>query len=132
MVNKKGIVRIIEAALASFILIGFVAIVLANQVQKPDLSDNIYRIEHQILREIADNYTLRDKVMHGNKIEIENFIASRLAPFPLNFSVSIDSPESSSPCNCPAEKDIYADDIIVSTNLSSYGPQKLSLFVWMQ
>jgi hypothetical protein len=132
MVNKKGIVRIIEAAIASFILIGFVALVLANQVQKPDLSDNIYRIEHQILREIADNYTLRDNVLQNKDAEVKSFVKSRLAPFPLNFSVSINSPERSSPCNCPSDKDIYADEIIVSTNLSNYGPKKVSLFVWVQ
>jgi len=128
--GKKGILQILEAAFAVIILIGFTMLVFSKQIQKPDLSESIYKIQHQVLREISDNYTLRNNIIQGRSIETNNFVKTRLSAFSLNFSVSVCNPEESCPCACPGDRDVYADDIIISTNLSDYSPKKLSLFIW--
>jgi hypothetical protein len=134
--NKKGILVIIEAAIAILLLLGFTAVVMTKQVQQPDTAANVYQIQHQILREISGNYSLRDEIINGNidKTNItKGFITGRLKPFPVSFSVVSCNPGESCSCiECPGEKEIFADDAIISTNLSNYAEKKLALFVWLK
>ena len=130
--NKKGIVKIVEAAIAIFLLLGFTTFILVSQIQKPNLKESAYQVSHQILREIADNYTLRDDILRKEMGSTNIYVEKRLAEFPFNFSTAACSPEESCLCSsCPGNVEIYADDIIISTNLSNYSPKKLSLFMWL-
>jgi len=134
--NKKGILVIIEAAIAILLLLGFTAVVMTKQVAQPDTAANVYHIQHQILREISGNYSLRDEIINDNidKTNItKGFVAKRLEPFPVSFSAVSCNPDESCSCiECPGEKEIFADDIIISTNLSNYVEKKLALFVWLK
>ena len=130
--GKKGILRIIEASVAIFILLGFVALILVNQIQKPNLRDSAYQIGHQILREISDNYTLRNDILQENTTQASKYVESRLSEFAFLFSLSACNIYESCMCsNCPGNIEIYADDMIISTNLSDYTPKKLALFLWI-
>jgi hypothetical protein len=130
--GKKGILRIIEASVAIFILLGFVALILVNQIQKPNLRDSAYQIGHQILREIADNYTLRNDILQENTTQAAKYAESRLSEFAFLFSLSACNISQSCMCStCPGNIEIYADDMIISTNLSDYAPKKLALFLWI-
>ncbi|MEM2956556.1 MAG: hypothetical protein QW041_03235 [Candidatus Pacearchaeota archaeon] len=133
MINdKKGIIRIVEAAIAVLILLGFMIFIISKQIQVPTTEENIYKIGHQVLREISDNYTLRDDVLKDDLNRINKTIEERISPFPLKFSITSCAPEESCLCSgCPSDKEIYADDIIISTNLSDYKPKKLALFMWI-
>ena len=131
--NRKGIVRVLESAIAVVILLGFVTVILSRQVQEPDNADTIYKIQHQALREVADNYTLRNGIISGKLNETYNYIGKRLEPFPVTFAISSCNPKESCLCKeCPVDKDIYADEIIISTNLSYYNETKLAIFSWLQ
>lgn len=130
--GKKGIVKIIEAAIAIFMLLGFTTILLVSQIQKPNLREQAYQISHQILREIAENYTIRNDILKENLASTDAYIEKRLAQFPFMYSTSVCKPDQSCLCsNCPGDIEIYADDMIISTNLSDYIPMKLSLFMWI-
>jgi hypothetical protein len=48
MVNKKGIIRIIEAGLAGLILLGFAIFMLKGQIQQTDTSGNVYKVQHHL------------------------------------------------------------------------------------
>ena len=128
--GKKGIIRILEAAIAVVMLIGFSFYAFSSQAQRPSMEESAYKIEHQILREIADNYTLRDKVLKGDLTEVNRTIESRIAEFGLAFSTATCRSEESCFAKYPGDKNIYADDIIISTNLSYYAPKKLAIFAW--
>ena len=132
--NKKGIVRVLESAIAVVILLGFITVILSKQIQQPDSADTVYKIQHQALREVADNYTLRTEIMKGSLNETYNYIGQRLEPFPVTFAISSCSPKESCLCpaeECPVDKDIFADEIIISTNLSYYNETKLAIFSWL-
>jgi hypothetical protein len=130
--NKKGIVRVLESAIAVVILLGFITVVLSKQVQQPDSADTVYKIQHQALREVADNYTLRTQIMNGYLNDTYDYIEKRLKPFPVTFAIASCNPKES--CHyegLPPDKDIYADEIIISTNLSYYNETKLAIFSWL-
>jgi hypothetical protein len=132
--NKKGIVKIIEAAIAIFMLLGFTTFILISQIQKPNVKESAYQVSHQILREIADNYTLRDSILKNDISSTKTYVEKRLIEFPFKFSIARCLPEESCLCPgtiCPSNVEIYADDIIISTNLSDYSPKKLALFMWV-
>jgi len=129
--GKRGIIRVLEAIISIVILLGFIIVVLSNNVQSPDTSENVYRIQHQVLREVANNYTIRIDVLNGITASAINYIGDRISPFPLNFSTTLCKPEESCRCSaCPTDREIYADEIIISTNLTDYSPKKLVLFFW--
>ena len=130
--NKKGIVRVLESAIAVVILLGFITVILSKQVQQPDSADTVYKIQHQVLREVANNYTLRTGIIKGSLNETYNYIGRRLEPFPVSFVISSCNPKESCPRDgCPPDKDIFADEIIISTNLSHYNETKLAIFSWL-
>jgi hypothetical protein len=91
----------------------------------------------RILREVANNYTLRNEVINYDTAKsinsTYNFIANRLEPFPLSFGLSVCPAEQTCPCtDCPQNKEIFADEIIISTNLSAYIPKKLVMYSWVK
>jgi len=132
MQNKRGIVRIIEAAVAIFILLAFVSFIALGNVQRPSPSDDAYRISHQVLSEISNNYTLRNEILAGNFLKTQNYVEKRLVLFPYLFSVSVCSVEETCLCvNCPGNVEIYANDVLITTNLSDYIPKRLSIFMWI-
>jgi len=135
--SKKGWIRIVEAVISVLLLLGFIMIVLQQNTQKPELSESIYKIQHQVLREVANNYTLRNEVINYDTTKsinsTYNFIANRLKPFPLSFGLGVCPAEQTCPCEgCPSNKEIFADEIIISTNLSAYIPKKLVMYSWVK
>jgi len=131
--NKKGMLRIIEAAIAIFMLMAFLALLVTGQIQKPDLRDSAYRIEHQILKEISNNYSLREDVFKKELSEINKTVEKRLSAFAFDFKTALCDPFESCLCpNCPVDREIYGDDILISTNLSNYEPKKLAIFLWLR
>jgi len=130
MENKNGQVRIIEAAIAVMLFFAFI-IFVQQQNPRTDISNSIYKIQHQILVEMEKNESLRDSVMNGNVSRVLDYARFRLQPYNLNIEMSICSTRESCICkNCPAGKQIYGDNIIISSSLSGYDPKKLSMFIW--
>jgi len=130
--NKRGWIRIFEAVIAIMILMGFAAFLITKQMEKPDFSASVHALLSTVLEESSGNLAVRQAVFEKNETYISNFISSRL-PAGLNFTISIC--DTTGPCLLPISKpgvEIYADDILISTDLKTYAPAKLALFAWIE
>ena len=131
--NKKGIVRIIEAAIAVLLVLGFLIFIQGKTIPKLQYSTTLYKIQHQVLIEVESNQDLRTAILTDDISSVNDYIKYRLNPYPMNFSARICSIEDTCRClSCPRNTDLYADSIIVSTNLTNYDIKKLSLVMWFQ
>lgn len=130
MKNKKGQVRIIEAAIAILMVLGFI-IFIQGSAPKADISGSVYMIEHQVLVEMEKNESIRDSVMKDEVSGAVDYAKSRLGRYNLNFEMSVCPVDGSCTCkSCPEGKSIYGDNVIISSSLVNYSPRKLALFAW--
>jgi len=129
--NKRGWIRIFEAVIAIVILMGFAAFIIGKQVEKPDFSGSVHALLSTVLEEASGNLAVRQAVFEKNYTHISNFISSRL-PSGLNFTINICNSTGQCPAKVRQGVEIYADDILISTNLTSYEPAKLALFAWIE
>ena len=130
--NKKAWLRIIEAFIASLILIGAVFTLALTKVKETsDLGKEIYKQQRKILELISKNSTLRSYVLNGDKPNIKSFI-SDIAPPSWNFSINICKIEEI--CSNPifVDEEVYSTEIIITANLTYYNPKKLRIFTWIK
>ncbi len=130
--NKKAWLRIVEAFFAILIITSVLLVIVTRQPIERD-SYEIHNIERGILRQVALNESLRQYVLNEDEDEIKSFVKD-VAPVYWNFTIEI--------CNiegiCAMEpypksalnKEIYADEILISSTLQEYNPKRLKLFVW--
>jgi hypothetical protein len=130
--NKKAWLRIVEAFFAIIMIIFVLLIIVTRQPIERD-SYEIHNIERGILRQVALNDSLRRDVLNENEEKIARFIRN-VAPVYWNFTIEICNIEelcAMEPYPIDAfDKDIYADEILISSTIENYNPKKLKLFVW--
>jgi len=132
MSNKRGWIRIFEAVIAILLLLGFVMFIINRQTEKVDFSGSVHTLLSTVLDEASGNLNIREAVFEKDNATVINFISSRL-PAGLNFTINICN--ATGPCLLPIIKpgvEIYADDLLISTNLVSYAPTKLAIFAWIE
>jgi len=128
--NKKAWLRIVEAFIAVLIVTSLLLIIVARK-PKENKAETIHEMQRVILEQISSNESLREYVLNENKNELENFIKNIAPPY-WNFSIRICEIESicgilSAP---PEGKEIYVDEILISSTLHTLEPKKLKFFVW--
>ncbi|MBD3252896.1 hypothetical protein GF386_04145 [Candidatus Pacearchaeota archaeon] len=132
MKNKKAWLRIIEAFLAILLIIGAVLVVMSRQESGPDISKEIHDRQRYILKIVSQDDHLRQKILSEENQEV-NLLISQMIPTNWNFSTNI--------CNvteaCPnpetiVKKQIFTEEILITTDLSEYQPKKLRFFVWLR
>lgn len=130
MKNKKAWIRIAEAAIAIMLLASVILVLIGKEAEKQDIGEAMYKLQHNILDEASRNDTIRSAILSQNILQVNTFIRERL-PAGMNFTIRI--------CNipevCEADlpgKEIYVDDILVSSILQQYQPKKLRFFVWVE
>jgi hypothetical protein len=128
--NKHGWIRILEAVLAIMLITSVVLVLYTKQQQKPDLNDYVYRFQSKILSDISFNNTLRNAVFINDTDLLNSYAQSQL-PSNFNFEIKICDINSGS-CTISeiVTKDVYANEVIISTNLQVYSPKKVRLFLW--
>ncbi len=128
--NKKGWIRIVEAFI-SVLIVASVLITISSRIPKQDRAENMHDMQRSILEQVSSNETLRAEILENDKTKIESFIENNL-PVYLNSTIRIC--EISEVCGMPfyVEKEVYADEILISANLTKFSPKKLKLFVWMK
>jgi hypothetical protein len=133
MKSKRGVIRIIEAVLAIMILLGVVLLLIQRQPIKVDFSSSVYKVQTQILNEIADNNDYRTAVLSNNRTKIECYIQSRLSRYSLDFNTSICDPKMpwNCVCNAPSSTEVYSVDTLISSNITTYQPTKLMMCSWV-
>jgi len=133
--DVKGWIRILEAFLAIMIIMGSLLIIISRQPKNIGVSDDIYEKQRQILEIISKNETLRTEVLFGDSNSLVlNDVVKKLSPVSWNYSLNICALNEI----CPnlanngnyISTDVYATEILITSNLTEYAPKKLKLFVW--
>ena len=130
--NRRGIIRIIEASVAILIVASVLFINYNKEivVETPDYSENA----RDILEELANNVIMREEVLNYSDggvipLNILDFIEER-KPGYLSNSVEICEVESV----CGQSEfvgDVFSAERIISSDLYTYGPKKIRLFLWV-
>jgi hypothetical protein len=128
--NKRGWLKIVEAVLAVLIIFSVVLIIMAKQQVRPDLSEEIYANEIQILNLIAQDNNLRAEILQDNptnaNIKIEQHLSQSL-----DFLTKIcDINEACNSDLTPTDREVYVKEVLITSTLEIYNPKKLRLFVW--
>jgi len=128
--DKGGWLKVLEAAIAITLLIGVLVYMMSTSAPRKDISGDVYEKEKYILDMISKNDSLRDDIM-ANKTDNINFTIQKMIPVTWDFETKIckldDICEGS---RRPVDKNVYSLEIVVSSNMTSYNPKKLRLFVW--
>ncbi len=146
MVNKKGLIRIIEASIAILIIFAALFIVFLNR-PAPEERD-LGRIIHPLLEQISQDNILRNSILdydtakdenyeHNSAIlaELNSFLDTKITNPSLNYIVKICGIDGI--CALPSVPtssggEIFAEERIISTTIDreSFTPKKIKLFLW--
>ncbi len=125
--NKKGIIKIIEASVAILIVASILFISYNKSVvgRTTDYSENA----RDILEELANDVSLREEVLTSGTVS--SFIASKL-PTHLNYEAIICEVNAACGISSLPNGDVYSAERIISTNVDSpsFLPKKIRLFLW--
>ena len=132
--DRKAWLRIIEAFLAILIIFGAVPVILSRQPEQADISEGVYERQRQILEVVSKNNDLRSEIINTtnttNNEEIRLAI-SEMIPASWNFATKICDLDGF--CAKPGtyeNKNVYATEVLITSNLTMYNPKKLRFFVW--
>jgi len=136
MRNKKAWLRIVEATIGVLIVASVLFIMIVRTPRQGESS--IPEIQRFILEQISKNQTLRGQILNDNLAGTNDYINSVLPPN-LGFQARICEVEKV--CGIEqftpdlaekvARKEVYGDEIFISSTLQEYKPKKLKLFVWI-
>lgn len=135
MVNKRGWMRILEATIAVLLVSTVLILVYSGQTKRGENFNDIESFQKQMLMDISSNYTLRGYVIDAEEDLLKQYIDSKISKN-LNYSLKIcvlsDPPD---PCKNPdymetLDKEVFADETIISSEITEYSPKKVRLFVW--
>lgn len=134
--NKKAWLRIVEAVIAILIVMGVILIISYRNVAEPNIEESIYQKQEHIINIITSDENLRNDILQGNNINVDNYIKEKdLIPSNWEFATAIcEVNQICSPTSpeLPTDKQIYVEERIVTSTLTSYSPKKIKFFVWMK
>ncbi len=134
--NKKGWIEIVEAFVAVLLVAGVLLVVInKGSFGKTDISDQVYTSQLSILREIQTDNDFRAEILA---------VTTLPANVPLDIQQRIDERtpdylickgqicELSDECIFASEvgKDLYAQEVIITSTIQTIGYKKLKLFCW--
>lgn len=133
--SKRGIIRIIEAFIAVLIIASVMIFIYTTQIQKPDQSERVDKVQTIILEKISEDQALRQAVLDETINTINQTIASLM---PEDFAFLFKICELDEICGLDYGSDYYTKNNIyvkeksISSTLAEYNPRKLKLFVWVK
>lgn len=130
MKNKKGWLRIVEAFIA-ILIVASILIIIVMRIPKQDEVD-MHEMQRFILEQVSTNDTLRGEILDEARVDkdITKSFINRVIPAYWNFTIEVC--EIDDICGMPfyIDKEIYADEILITSNLTLYAPKKLKFFIW--
>ena len=135
MENKKAWLRIMEAVIGIMIVTGVLLVAYSQKTERADISDYVYDLQSRILCDIAVDADLRNKTLNYKgdidiaPQEIIDFVELNL-PNNLDFAIRVCEINLSCNLQNQIQKNIFAEERVISSNLEIYSPKKLKLFVW--
>jgi len=137
MVNRKGIIRIIEASIA--VLIILTAIISVSLTKKAIVEKDLSGTINPLLEEIAKNSTLREEIImnNGNSTEkILNFLSRRIREPSIGFDAKVCEINDACSLNRYPSNitgDVYAGSRLISSGLiGGEQPKRVSIFLWIK
>jgi len=141
--NKRGWIRIVEAFVAILLITG-VLLVLINKgyIGGKDISEKVYAFQLSALREIQLNDNLRNEVLNvpNSVIPLESNLPGfpptvksaivKKTPSYLECKSKICFAERICSLDSYVEKDVYAEAVVISANLTNYNPRQVKIFCW--
>ena len=131
--DKKAWLRILEVFIAILLVMGTVLVVLTRNSSAPNIGEDVYEKQRQIIDVISKNDSLRKQIIMGENLEVNNTI-SQMIPNHWNFATRICGLDSMCPLNLTEvyEKEVYSTEVVITSNLTKYSPKKLRFFVWVE
>ncbi|MEK6875635.1 MAG: hypothetical protein AABX30_03050 [Nanoarchaeota archaeon] len=154
--NKRGWIRVVEAFVAILLIVGVLLFVMnKGYIGKADVSEKVYDIQINILRNIELNTELRQLILNAqsdNQDSVgEFYVLWTSNNFPNNVKEYIKTSlidydfleceakicELDKICAIPisdstADKDVYAQAVAIAATTQTYAPRQLKLFCWMK
>ncbi len=140
MVNKRGILRIIEASIAILIIAGVLLIIFmgGRDSGEEDLRKHI----HDLLDEAAKDSALRKKIVDCGGLnncdsiegELEDFLRERISSIGANIELEAEICElEEAVCQSdglPNSNDIYVGERAITSTPDTYDPKRVKLYMW--
>jgi len=130
--QKKGLLKIVEVVIAIMILASVLLIAYSQTTERADISDYVSDLQNRILEDIASTDVLRGPVLAEDNDSIIGFVDANM-PANFDFEVRIcDIGAFAGLCRMTqsVDKNVYVEERVISSNLTTYGPKKIRLFVW--
>jgi hypothetical protein len=134
MRNKRGWLRIFEAVIGILIVAGVLLVIYSGRIDEGDYSNYVYEMQKRVLNDIAMNESLRSDSLNYNgdwaPTSVRNFVEVSI-PSNFGFNVSVcDIDAASCSVGYDTSSDVYVEERVISSNLYTYQPKKIRLFVW--
>jgi hypothetical protein len=136
MKNKRGWIEIVEAFVAILLIAGVFLVILNKQaLGKEDISEQIYIIQLSILREIETNTAFRAEIvaMINLPLAVPDDIQEKIDARTPNYLVCtgrVCAISDKCTLSSPSEKDVYAQEVTITSTLETLSYKKLKLFCW--
>jgi len=129
MRNKKAWLRIVEAVIA-ILIVTSALIIVATRTPKQDSAESIQELQRNILEQISSKEELRAEILQNKTTNTSLFVKGVLPAY-YNFTIKI-CEVNEQICSMPyyIPKDVYANEILISSTLEEFKPKRLKLFVW--
>ena len=132
MKGKKAFIKILEAGIASLLILGFIYfITIPTYVIKTSFEDEVYKSINSVLDEVERDKNLREEILsevseHNNPVYF--FVRDKLAEKQLFVNISICKiNQQCIPPNLP-EKDIFVRERVIAGQYF----KKISVYAWVE
>lgn len=130
--NKKAWLRIVEAFMAVLIVMS-VLLVIVVRANNRSYEGEIDAMQRNILLTVYRDNTLRSQVINNDTTGVNELIKT-IVPDWINYASQICNPLDLCPLNASSKvllnKEIYANDVVITSNLTVYSERKLKIFFW--
>ncbi|MBI2056919.1 hypothetical protein HYT91_01560 [Candidatus Pacearchaeota archaeon] len=130
--NKKGWTSVIEVFVSILLIAGILAVVVnSNAIQKPKLSEQIYKDQALTLKIIQMDDEMRTSVLNEQLSQGINDTIKNTMPDYLDCKSKIcDFPNEECDLETLPEKEIFVKSILITTDGSEYKAKELKLWCW--
>ena len=140
--NKKGWIKILEAFIAVVFLISILVLIINDEKYEANEVSNVIKTQNAFLTLIQKNDILRNDILAVDTSQ--RFYEMNDTEFPeslrnyINESFSGGVECNAKICNSTAEcyliddpeNEVFSSAIIITSNLTTFNPKKLSVFCW--
>lgn len=142
--SKRAWIKIVEAFIAILLITGVLLIVIdKGYIGTQDISSKVYNVQVSILRDIELNDDLRSEILgvqeppikwedfESNDLnQVKNKINNRIPNY-LTCEAKVCELDKICVLEKYVDKDVYAQPVAITANLTDYNPKQLKLFCWV-